>query len=520
MRIHIAISLALFLPGIAFAQTEEREEARGYVAVVASAALEKAVAPLLEHRRAEGLKVDVVRIAPGAQDALVAELKRRAPDFILLVGDVDTIPAFVVREAATDRPYGDYDGDGYPDAAIGRFPVSHPQVVSSLVERTLAYERDRAAGAWRKQCALVAGEAKFSPGIDKFIEQLFQQVVCDSVNPAYDVDMTYANPRSPYCCPAKRFSKRVVQRMNEGALVFAYVGHGSVRSVDTLDVVTGKGKKKKTRKYTVLKAAHAKRLKTGANSPVFLSIACWTGKYEGKTPCIGEELLLTPGGPVGFLGSSRISHPVHNALLAKELVRELLSETGTVRLGPAINRAREAMVKGRPDEGPDPVRKQILDIAAMFIGLSAVTNENPRHVDMYNLLGDPALRLARPEEWIALEGATDVTAGATLAVTGKAPAGFETLTVTLETAREKSARPEPESESVLQRYKRVNDKVVATVPATVAADGTFSVSFDLDRRLPKGTYRIKAFAQVDGRAAIGAVAQPIAADPTYDPFDE
>ena len=480
----------------------------------------RAVSRLAEHRRAEGMKVTTgVQFGPHVGRQIQDEVRKLRPKYLLLVGGVDAIPAFEIAETASDRPYGDLDGDGYPEVSVGRIPSSDPEVVARVVARTIAYEQERDGGLWRKQCALVAGEGRFSPQIDSMIEGLFNQVVSKAIDPAYDIDLTYANPNSPYCYPPRQLADRVVDRLNQGALIFAYVGHGAERSVDELQV---KGPDGKITRYPVLDASHVERLRTGGAPPVVVSIACWTGRMDGERPSIGEELLATDGGPVAFYGSSRISHPVQNALLAMELVRSLFDDTGELRLGPALDRAERAMVLGA--EGPaDPVRAQVMMMASAFLGADEMRKEMPRHVDMYNLFGDPALRLARPDGRIALRGPEAADAGSTIEVEGAVPNpdAVRSVTVTVEVPRERSARPDPsEGETPYERFARANDKVVITQIVGVEADGRFSLALDLPAGLLSGAYQVKAFAQGRGTCAIGSLALKVAADPGFDPFEE
>jgi hypothetical protein len=192
---------------------------------------------------------------------------------------------------------------------------------------------------------------------------------------------------------------------------------------------------------------------------------------------------------------------VHNALLAKELVREMLAETGLVRLGPALDRARRAMVKGRG--GADPVRMQIVLLSRAFVSEAEMKREMPRHVDMYNLLGDPALRLARPDEAITIETPQRARAGAEFVVRGSLPERFKGVTLALETDREGMARPSGDpGETPLERYARANDKVLRQEILRVK-DGRFEAKL----RAPKtaGRYLLKAFAQDETSCAAGGL---------------
>lgn len=496
MRCALAI-LALTLAATARAD-DPPAGAERYVAVVPPA-LRAAVKPLLSHRKAEGLDVELVDPSGQTAQALRRTVLERAPRYVLLVGDVDLVPAFEVAEATTDRPYGDADDDGLPEASVGRIPSSEPAAVQRVVAATLAYETKPDAGAWRKQCSLVAGEGRFGPAADKLIENMFQRVVSKNIPLAYDVDLTYANATSPFCYPPERFAERVVSRVNEGALVVAYVGHGAERSVDELTVTGPNGKVKS---YDVLDASRVPAIDS-RGAPIMVAIACWTGRYEAQRPCIGEELLLTGKGPVAFLGATRISHPICNAVLAIGLVGQLFGDVE--RLGPAVDAAEKSLVV---DNG-DPIRREIVTMSMMFMPVEELKAEMPRHVDMYNLLGDPALRLRRPSragtleaalEEPAQDGSTTAAPAPTVVVRGEVPGAATTATVTLEVERERMARPTPPAnETPLERYARANDRVLATAVVRVT-DGRFEARLPLPAGVLPRTHVVKAFVTGAGDA--------------------
>ncbi|MCO5167937.1 MAG: C25 family cysteine peptidase [Planctomycetes bacterium] len=497
----LALALALLLALPAAARADDVD----YLVLVPRA-LRQAVEPLAAHRAAEGLAVRVVEVeaVPGAdRRAALREVVRRArPRFLLIAGDVKAVPQWDVAETATDRPYGDLDDDGLPEVSVGRLPARDAAALSRMVARTVAYEAERAAGAWQRQCALVAGEGRFGPAVDALIEDMFQRVVARTIPARFDVDLTYANPTSPYCFPFEGFARRVVGRVNEGALVVAYVGHGNERSVDSLTVRDARGR---AVDYPVLDASHVPAISTQA-PPVMVAIACWTGRYEAETPCIGEELLATGQGPVAFFGSSRISHPVPNALLGISLVGALFDDAGDDRLGPRLDRARRELVAPRSKD-EDPLRAEVLLLSSAFMPREELRRELPRHVDMYNLLGDPALRLARPAA-LPLEGAVD---GEVVTVRGQAPAGARSVTVTLEGPRGRPTRPASAGETPLERYARANDRVLATSLVGVGADGRFVATL----RAPAGAagpHVVKALATAErGGAAAGAAAHTLGA---------
>lgn len=508
----LALTLALAWGTPSLAQEAQLEEFERYL-VVTPQKLAKGIQPLLEHRRSgEGGAMQATAfLVPHGSDlerrrAIADEVKRVKPNFLLLVGDIDQVPTFVVRKCATDRPYGDFDGDGYPDLAIGRFPSNELTVIQRVVARTIHYETKLEPGLWQRQCALIAGEARFSPVIDRAIEGVFTRVIKETLPLGYDVDLTYANPSSPYCYPPEGFADRVVERLNEGALVMAYIGHGSKRSVDQLTVAGKNGQPAK--RYRVLDVRDLPRLRKGGPPPIVFAIACWNGNYDGKQQSIGEEMFAAEGGPVAFFGASRISHPVHNGLLAKELIAELFLPERAPRLGPALDRARKALATGRGGGKRDAIRDQVLALAEVMVGPKVIKDEMPRHVDMYNLFGDPALRVAVPRKSIQLQGLVSAARpNPDLFVTGRVRGlkGRVPVRVTLEGQRDLDVRPGHPGETRLERYARANDKVLRTELCGTAPDGTFKVQFRLPPNRPKGPLILKAYAQDKSGSAVGGI---------------
>jgi hypothetical protein len=481
------------------APPEERGGEVDWLAACPAPLLE-ALRPLVEARRAEGLRCEALELDPGAgpaaaRERVLARVAAARPRFLLLVGDVGAIPEFVVADAITDRPYGDLDRDGLPDVAVGRIPAGDPATLSRVVAHLLAYEREAPAGPWRKECALLAGEGGFGPAADAAIEHVFGRAVAEAIHPGYDVELLWASPRSPFCYPPEELGEYVAGRIERGALFMAWVGHGQVQSVDQLSVRQPDGSR---RDYPILDVTRVPALRT-ARAPVFVAIACYTGRYADAQTSVGEALLLSGQGPVAFLGASEVSHPLCNALLGLALVDELLSGVGPLRLGPALDRARVQLVRPKRQDGLWGVALGMGKLADPSLNLE---REMPRHVDMYNLLGDPATRLVRPGEAIELEAPGPLVPGQALRVAGRLPAGLPGVTVTLEEPRDRRVSATGEVDRL--RFARANDRVLATALLRAGPDGRFAGEL----RVPagaRGRLHLKAFASAEGRSALGAL---------------
>ncbi|MCU0722329.1 MAG: C25 family cysteine peptidase, partial [Planctomycetes bacterium] len=234
--------------------------------VLAPPDLADAAEALARHRRASGLDAAVkpageLAAAEGGLDPrTVKDFVRKAYAesrgrlaTLLLLGDAPSPrdPAGLLRvppkvleprysdkrwscapELASDAWYAMLDDDAVPDLAVGRLPADTAEEASAMVRRIVAYETTAGFGEWRRRLDIVAGPGGFGPLVDMFLESTFRKYVSELIPPAFDVRITYANPVSPYCYPLPRFPEKVLELVNEGSLVWAYVGHGSPFAFD------------------------------------------------------------------------------------------------------------------------------------------------------------------------------------------------------------------------------------------------------------------------------------------------
>jgi hypothetical protein len=169
--------------------------------VVTAPAFRDALEPLCEHRKAQGLDVEVVQttdvltakeIAAGDGAKLKAHLNRRSRDargpvYILLVGaveagklaDVDrkVLPPLRgtvsrMKDQPCDHGYGCLGDDLQPAAAVGRLPARSEDEARQMVQKTLTFERDRTPGEWRRQVTVLAGAPAFNPQVDALVERI------------------------------------------------------------------------------------------------------------------------------------------------------------------------------------------------------------------------------------------------------------------------------------------------------------------------------------------------------------
>jgi hypothetical protein len=381
--------------------------------VVSADALAGACDELLAHRQAQGLRtaevtlgeVSALRPQLPPERALTAFLQQ-AHDawgvrFVLLVGDAagpaaTTIPMHLQASGfvspqfpsepylATDYPYS-LPQAGAAQIHVGRFPADDVAQATQMAARTVAYERDLLPGPWQAKLALITGVLGYSPVVDQVVETLFRQTVVQDVPPAFEVEVAQARPDSPYCPYPPSFSDNALRMLNDGSLLYVYVGHGAPWAFDDFSW--------QGRSYPIFDAAAVDRVSVSHGLPLMVVLACSTGRLDDPdADCIAKRLLAQPHGPVGYLGASRIAQPYGLALLGKHLLSTLLVENITT-VGEALDEAKRRVLM---DTGI--FRQQVDGLAALIYGSQTLEGMRQDVVRQYNFLGDPALRLRRPKQ--------------------------------------------------------------------------------------------------------------------------
>jgi len=474
------------------------------VLVVAPEEFREAASDWTRHREAQGRKVAFR--APGTDPAAVVRAVHKesggALRFVLLLGDVDRVPCGYVpvdatakwesdTRIATDAPFADPDADGTPDLAVGRVPAGSAAEARTLLARSLAYESDRDFSGWRRRMNVIAGTGGFGVLQDAAIEQMTKQFLTQHVPPGVVVTATYGNPISAWCPAPATFAETALSRFDEGSLVLAYVGHGSPGELDS--VRFGK------QTFPIFGPEQAARVDVRHGAPLAVFVACSTGKFDGERDCLAETLLRRPRGPVAVIASSRVSTPYSNGVLSKEML-EVLWRDRAPTAGEALLAIRRRLLSNDLDES----RKRIEALAANFYDKDPARREADRreHVSLYNLLGDPCLRLGRPAE-LPLEAPDAAEAGGRVEVSGTSPFAGRAV---IEVARRRDAMvpigPRKTPEEWRAVYERANRQEVAQETVDVPA-GAFRAAVTVPADAKPGAYCVRVFVEGKDGCALG-----------------
>jgi len=261
------------------------------------------------------------------------------------------------------------------DVGIGRIPVSDLETAAQVIDKIEHYMKFGSSlysnasqvqcdsdgfastfGDWRNRIVLMADDENNAQFI-KDCESLSD--TAENRNPEINVVKIYLDAyKQVVTSGGQRFpdvEEAINQNMNNGALVFNYVGHGgetglALERVVTIPMIEG--------------------WSNVNNLPVFISATCEFSRFDdpGRISA-GETTLTTPfGGAVGLLTTTRLVYITVNTRLVQNLYTELFAEEDGrgLGLGEIIRRTKN-----------------------LTLGSNNMRN--------FALLGDPALRLGKPK---------------------------------------------------------------------------------------------------------------------------
>ena len=361
-----------------------------------------------------------------------------------------------------------------------------------MLGKVVAYENNTDFSNWRRRLNMVAGVGGFGFLADMALEQATILVMRSVVPPAFDLHVTYANERSPFCPPPVRVAQTALERFNEGALMVAYFGHGSRTQLDRLWF--------KGTSFDIFPAASVYELSARSGAPIVFFCACSTGHMDGAPDSLAELALKQPKGPVAIFAASRVSMPYANGVMSKELIGAIFSDR-VATVGEALQIAKHRLMKPRAD---DRVRTDIETLAQGYKPIEKDrAKERAEHLFLYNLFGDPATRIPRAGA-VELECVEETAAGKRLKVVGKTEVDGDVLVeFALERTPNVGFRAGDDDTHFAAMYERANAWVKAQTTAQ-AADGRFEAELELPGDLLTGKYHVRVYVTGAKGAAMGA----------------
>jgi hypothetical protein len=489
--------------------------------VVTAPAFRKALEPLVEQRKAQGFRVVILQttdvlsaaeVAAGDAGKLrqrVHQLCRehRGPSCVLLVGSIDgdglkeagtkVLPpgrgtAGRMKGEPTDNAYGCPEGGRAPTVAVGRLPARGEAEARALVAKTLRFENDPRPDPWRRRLTVLAGIPAYNPLVDRLVERL-AMARFERLSPVWSGRAIYTNPQSPFCVPDARLRAQALEYVQDGQAFLLYLGHSAPQGLYAGGA-------------PFLNRDDFSRLRIARGGGVFLTFGCNGCQLAGRDgEGYGVAALRNPDGPCAAVGS----HGICFAAMVQLAADGLFESTFTNGLPPRLGDTWLSLTRGLATGKIDALTFKMLDAVDGDDSIPQAT-QRQEHLEMFVLLGDPALRLPAVADDLELKADGPVAPGASLTVRGKVPARLAGARVRLTLERSVAGEPaglEPLPQGlgrdrVLQaNHEKANHFVLTEADAT-SHEGRFEARLTLPDKLPWRRLLLRAYAATDRAEAL------------------
>jgi hypothetical protein len=388
--------------------------------------------------------------------------------------------AGVMKDRPSDYAYGlpRKDGHGVCEVAVGRFPARTVEELRGMVRKTLNLEREGRPGAWRNRLVLVEGNPGAGPLGEMFVEHLLAQRL-EKLHAAWSLRAAFDNAGSPYYCPGARLREAALECLQGGELFSIYLGHSRAAGLGSLDKV-------------FLTREDWAGLKLTPGQGVFFTCGCFGCQLGGSDgEGYGLAAMRNPAGPVAVIGASGESYSAAGLLAVDGLLQCCAQAPFPARLADYWLAVQAGLAQGPIDD----MTFTLLDQSDGTGGKVPLSAQRLEDLEMWMLLGDPALRLPVVPVDVSLEAAGPAGAGRSLTVNGALPA---------DTPENRAARDRVAAENC----RRANQFVLAS--ATAAAEGDrFKCSLAVPANLPWPKVVVRAYAEKGAESGQGVSLLPV-----------
>lgn len=248
------------------------------------------------------------------------------PRFVVLAGDIDTIPTHYTNVGganfASDHWYADILGDLCPEIAVSRIPTSDPAIMQQICQHLADYPNHRTPdqAGWQKEVVLVAYQGlTYKQCSDEIATNILQHA------PRFNVTKLYGDSST---------RQQVVNKMNTGVLVANYRGHGS---------------KTEWSSANGLRTQEIHALNNDNMPPMVFCICCQNAWVDDQATEVVAESFLRNGKCVALIGASRNSPTYANNDFNKYLWTSIM-DSGEVTPADIFKLAKTLMIQNYNDD--------------------------------------------------------------------------------------------------------------------------------------------------------------------------
>lgn len=251
------------------------------------------------------------------------------------------------------------------DIAVGRIPARNVTEANAMVDKIIRYHDPSRFGEWRNRLLFIADDRdqnlhlNDAEGVSAKAKNTFfqtQKIYLD----AYPLVSGSGGARYP------AVNEDIVNRMNQGALIVNYSGHGNhIRLADE----------------AVFTTEEAGRLQNASRLPLMVTASCDFYPFDDPAKnALGAQMLTDDStGAIALLSTARLVLAASNRIINEYFIQEALQ--------------------------PDPITQQYLSLGESVRrakNLAVIQSGEILNTRKFMLLGDPAMQLAFPSNRIRL----------------------------------------------------------------------------------------------------------------------
>jgi hypothetical protein len=408
----VAILAAVFIGTITF---QAADTPPGRWLVVAAPAFRAELTPLIEHRRAEGFQVTVLEstalltpeqiqqtnAAPLQSHIRDFAMQTNSPCYVLLVGlpaspdlataESNVVPAMFgtverMKCQLTDYLFAPPPEPGLPMVAVGRFAARTADEIRQMVRKTIQLETQPAPGNWVKNLVVLVGNPGGGPMAEMITDAMLIQRL-QRLHSSWKVRAISCSEKSRYSVPGETTREAFLEALEEGGLFSVFMGHSTASSL----WLTG------NHHFTRSDWTRLRMPMPG----VFFTCGCYALQFQGNhLDGYGIAAIRQTNGPAAVIGATAESYAAPGMLAADGLLKCLREPPFPSRLADYWLAIQAGLARGEIDD----FTFRLYDQADGTKGQVPLETQRLEHLEMWMLLGDPALRIPSPT--LSTEGAT------------------------------------------------------------------------------------------------------------------
>jgi hypothetical protein len=193
----------------------------------------------------------------------------------------------------------------YPELAVGRYPVRTQAELNIMMENLDNYLNNPQPGIWRNSMVMLADDLNNGPTTNEYSHSVQLQTTSMMINRSVLIDKIFAIDYDYDEFQNKPQARDdMFKSINEGKLVWYYIGHGSFDTLGAEDYFKG--------------ALDMARFNNPGMLPLFIAASCDVAQYDSYAfDCAAEKVVLVNnGGAIASIAATReCSGPANVALM-------------------------------------------------------------------------------------------------------------------------------------------------------------------------------------------------------------